>query len=232
MEYDEESIKLSLEKGAIVKLIGDSITAGGGSSDNNRIGEVIININGNEYRRQVGEKCWASLLKRHIEQKYPQSQVINNGCSDITSTHVKDHLLQLFNDYDDIVIIMIGANDRKQVDGMKNLYNNLIFIINRIKQTKKIIVLMSPNPSTAANQARPDRLYTLEDVNDVIRRVSEEKKIQFISNYDYINSYLAMSGRTIENLMIGKSEKLDGLHPSDEAHYLIFRNIVQSLFID
>lgn len=232
MEYDEESIKLSLEKGAIIKLLGDSITAGGGSSDNNRAGEVIININGNEFRRQIGEKCWASLLKRHIEEKYPQSQVINNGCSDITSTHVKDHLLQLINDTDDIVIIMIGANDRKQVDGMKSLYNNLIFIVKYIREMEKTIVLMSSNPSTAANEARPNRLYTLKDVNEIIRRVSEEEKLQFISNYDYINNYIAASGRTIENLMIGNSEKLDGLHPSDEVHYLIFKNIIQSLHID
>jgi lysophospholipase L1-like esterase len=232
MKYNIQTIKASLEKGAIIKLIGDSITAGGGSSDNNRRGEVFITIDGIEFRRQLGQKCWAALLARYIEKKFPKSCVINNGCSNITSTHLKEKLLSLYNNIDEIILIMIGTNDRKHVDGMTVLYNNLSYIVSHLEHENKTVVLMSPNPSTAKNQAYPNRLYTMDDVNRVIKKVAEEQKVQVICHYDYIYSYLMNSGSTIEDLMVGKSEKLDGLHPSDEAHYLIYKNIIQSLSLE
>lgn len=232
MENNAQIIKAMLEKGAVIKLIGDSITAGGGSSDNNRSGEIFITINGIEFKRQLGQKCWASLMTKYIEKKFPKSHVINNGCSNITSTHLKDNLLNLYSKTDDIILIMIGANDRKQVDGMTVLYNNLTYIVRYLKHENKVVILMSPNPSTAKNQAYPNRLYTMDDVNNVIKKVAQKEKVKFISHYDYINNYLMNSGCTIEDLMVGKSEKLDGLHPSDETHYLIYKNIIQSLPIE
>jgi lysophospholipase L1-like esterase len=232
MEYNIQTIKAILKKGASIKLIGDSITAGGGSSDNNRSGETFITIDGIEFKRQLGQKCWASLLGKHIEKEFPNSHVINNGCSNITSTHLKENLLKLYNDTDHIIIIMIGTNDRKQAEGMSALYNNLKYIVKYLKRANKVVILMSPNPSTAKNQAYPNRLYTMDNVNNVIKDVAEEEKVKFISHYDFIYSYLMNSGRTIEDLMVGESEKLDGLHPSDQAHYLIFKNIIQSLSIE
>ena len=124
---------------------------------------------------------------------------------------------------------MIGGNDRKQVDGMIALYSNLTYIVRKLKNENNIVILMSTNPSTPKNQAYPNRLYTMEDVNSVIKNVAKEEKIEFISHYDYINSYLMRSERSIEDLMIGKSEKLDGLHPSDEVHNLIYKNIIEKL---
>lgn len=102
--------------------MGDSITAGGGSSDNNRKRSYYKTLKVMSLDASDWGKCWASLLKRHIEENFPQSQVINNGCSDITSTHVKDHLLQLLNDADDRKAIMINSSRQKaskQVDGIK-----------------------------------------------------------------------------------------------------------------
>lgn len=232
MENHDRIIKEILEKGAIINLIGDSITAGAGSSDDSRSGEIFITIDGTDFKRQIGQKCWASLLAKHIQERFPKSHIINNGCSNITSTQLKDNLLSLCKKTHDIILIMIGANDRKQINGMTDLYNNLIYIVKHLKNENNEVILMSPNPSTPKNQAYPNRLYTMEDVNNVIKNVAKEEKVKFISNYDYIYRYLINSGRTIEDLMVGRSEKLDGLHPSDEAHYLIYRNIIQSLLME
>lgn len=229
MNHNAKTIKGILEKGAVINLIGDSITAGGGSSDNSRSGEIFITIDGIDFKRQMGQKCWASLLAKHIEERFPKSHVINNGCSNIKSTQLKDNLSSLCNKTNEIILIMIGANDRKQVEGMIALYNNLTYMVRHLKNENNAIILMSPNPSTPKNQAYPNRLYTMEDVNNVIKNVAKEEKVQFISHYDYIYRYLINSDRTIEDLMVGKSEKLDGLHPSDEVHYLIYKNIIQSL---
>lgn len=232
MEHHDRIIKGILEKGAIINLVGDSITAGGGSSDDSRSGEIFITIDGTDFKRQMGQKCWASRLAKHIQERFPKSHVTNSGCSNITSTQLKDNLLSLCNKTQDIILIMIGANDRKQINGMTDLYNNLIYIVKHLKNENNEVILMSPNPSTPKNQAYSNRLYTMEDVNNVIKNVAEEEKVQFISNYDYISMYLMNSSRTIEDLMVGKNEQLDGLHPPDEAHYLIYRNIIRSLSIE
>jgi len=130
---------------------------------------------------------------------------------------------------DDIIVILIGANDRKLYDGMSHLYENLIYIVQYLKREKKKIILMSPNPSTVQNESYPNRLYHMEDVNNVIARVAEEECVQFISHYNYIHNYLFFSDKTIDEIMLREVYRTDGLYPSDEVHQLIFRNLIQSL---
>lgn len=229
MQYNGESIIEMLEVGATIKLIGDSITAGGGSSDNNRSGEEIVTIDGITYLRQLGTKCWASLFKSYIEDKYPNSEVINNGCSGITSTEAREYLLTLYSSSDDIIIIMLGTNDRKQIEGMQILYDNLTYIVKYLKKENKKIILMSPNPSTVANDSYKNRLYHQEDVNNVIARVVENESVQFINHFNFMQNYLLYTGKTIDELMFSEHFKCDGLHPTDIVHNLIYRNLVQNL---
>lgn len=225
----KQGIISMLEKGAVIKLLGDSITAGGGSSDNDRSGEVFITIGENEYRRQLGNKCWASLFRDCIVDKFVNSTVVNDGCSGITSTDMKENIETFCKPTVDIFLIMIGTNDRKQYDGMANLYINLIYIVQYLKSKKKKIILMSPNPSTVENENYINRLYHMEDVNNVIARVAEEECVLFISHYNYIQNYLLFTNKTIDEIMLRDEYRTDGLHPSDEVHQLIFRNLVQSL---
>lgn len=83
------SILELLKNGATIKLIGDSITAGGGSSDNNRSEDIFLTIGDKEFRRQLEQKCWASLFANYISDKFPKCKIINDGCSDITSADLK-----------------------------------------------------------------------------------------------------------------------------------------------
>lgn len=229
MSHINQSILDMLKNGATVKLIGDSITAGCGSSDNNPSGETFMTMGTKKFNRQLGNKCWASLFSCYIRNKFPKSFTINNGCSNINSTHVRENLTKFYNSKDDIIIIMIGTNDRKQVNGMGLLFDNLTYIVQYLKNQNKKIILMSPNPSTVENESYPNRFYHMKDVNNEIRRVANDEDIQFISHYNYINNYLFCTGKTIESLMIGTNYKLDGLHPPDKVHYLIYKNLIENL---
>ena len=51
-----------LQSGIQVKIIGDSIAAGCGSSDDDRSGPVILTVGGRDHKEQLGKKCWASLV--------------------------------------------------------------------------------------------------------------------------------------------------------------------------
>ena len=48
----------AIRNGCNVKLLGDSLTAGSGSSDSDLSGRVIYH----PFRRQRGKRCWASCL--------------------------------------------------------------------------------------------------------------------------------------------------------------------------
>ena len=227
MFYDDIK-RGDMENNIVIRLIGDSITAGAGSLDDNRNGEVIINIDGICYKRQLGEKCWASLFKKYINERFKYSKVINNGCSGINSSQVKDNLNKLYDMNDNIIILMIGANDRKVNNGMKILHSNLISIVENLLEKDKKIILMTPNPVTAQDDNYDNRLYKMNEVVNVIREVSKYKGIKCIDNYEYINMYLKNRGQTIEELM--NLENGDGLHPTDTIHKLIFKNIIRNYF--
>ena len=75
-----DAISGAIRRGCNVKLLGDSLTAGSGSSDSDLSGRVIYP----PFRRQRGRRCWASLLRDHLAGKYSCS-VDSVGCYGITS---------------------------------------------------------------------------------------------------------------------------------------------------
>ena len=70
-----DAISGAIRRGCNVKLLGDSLTAGSGSSDSDLSGRVIYP----PFRRQRGRRCWASLLRDHLTGKYGCS-VDSVGC--------------------------------------------------------------------------------------------------------------------------------------------------------
>ncbi|MEG1871045.1 MAG: SGNH/GDSL hydrolase family protein [Peptostreptococcaceae bacterium] len=216
-------------KGASIKIIGDSIAAGAGTSDSIKTDEVILQIGEQVFLRRSSTKSWSYLFTSYIADKFPGSKVINNGCGGITSTQVRDNLSALYSEEDDIIIVMLGSNDRKQQNGMEILFNNLTFMVRFFKEKNKKVILMSSNPSTVSNELYPNRLYHKEDVNNVIACVADNEEVLFISHYNYIQDYLLLTEKTIDEIMTEKNCMNDGLHPTDTVHYLMFRNIIQSL---
>lgn len=65
-----------LQSGIQVKIIGDSIAAGCGSSDDDRSGPVILTVGGRDHKEQLGKKCWASLFGAYVRGLYPASRVV------------------------------------------------------------------------------------------------------------------------------------------------------------
>jgi len=229
MYEKNKGILSMLRRGATIKIIGDSIAAGAGSSDSTKTEEIILQTEENVFRRRNGSKSWSALFEAYIVEKFPNNVVINNGCGGITSTQVRENLVKLYSEDDDIIIIMLGTNDRKQQNGMNILFENLSYIVRHLKEKNKSVILMTPNPSTNTNELYPNRLYHMEDVNNVIACVAENEEVTFISNFNYIQEYLLCRGETIDEIMTEENCQSDGIHPTDKVHYLIFRNLIQSL---
>ena len=110
-----------IRNGCNIKLLGDSLTAGSGSSDSDLSGRVIYP----PFRRQRGKRCWASLLGAHLSARYGCS-VDNVGCYGTTSGELMEHLDTLYQPATDrVVFCMIGANDKKLENGLEQLRSNL-----------------------------------------------------------------------------------------------------------
>lgn len=218
----------AIRNGCNVKLLGDSLTAGSGSSDSDLSGRVIYP----PFRRQRGKRCWASLLSAHLSARYGCS-VDNVGCYGTTSDELMEHLDTLYQPITDrVVFCMIGANDKKQEDGLEHLESNLRTLCAKICSDGNWVVLMTPNPATAANDAKPNRIYTQAQVAEVIRRVARELdgQVLFIDHFADMMADCRGRGLTLEDyLEVGVGPENDGLHPGDQVYRFYFETICQTL---
>ena len=225
----EQNISECIRSGCTVKLLGDSLTIGSGSSDSDLNGTVIYP----PFRRQKGSRCWASLLSAHLSQY--GCKVDNVGCYGTTSDEMIEHLDRLYKPEEDAVVFcMIGANDKKVPNGMEHLRNNLETICAKVIGDGNALILMTPNPATPTNDAKPNRLYSQADVADTIRAVAAQHRdtVAFIDHFAAMTADCAQSGLTMdEYLQVGAGPENDGLHPGDRVYRFYFDYICQTLHI-
>lgn len=212
-----------IRSGCHIKLLGDSLTIGTGSSDDDQSGPLIYP----PFYRQKGTRCWASLLQKHVARY--NCTVDNMGCYGTTSTDLIEHLNQLYDPKkDQLVICMIGSNDRKMADGMVQLRHNLTALCEKVLADGNKLVLMTPNPATAANDAKPSRIYPQSKVVETIRAVAKDyaDRVLLIDNYLTMEAECRLRGCAIEEfLQVGVGADNDGLHPGDDANYFYFEHI-------
>ena len=221
-------IARAIRGGCNVKLLGDSLTAGSGSSDSDLSGRVIYP----PFRRQRGKRCWASLLSAHLSSQYGCS-VDNVGCYGTTSGELLEHLDTLYQPITDrVVFCMIGSNDKKLEHGLELLQANLQTLCGKILSDGNLLVLMTPNPATAANDAKPNRFYTQAQVAEVIRRVARQLEGQalFVDHFAAMTEDCQRRGLPLEDyLEVGAGPENDGLHPGDQVYRFYFETICQAL---
>ena len=207
---------------------GDSLTAGSGSSDSDLSGRVIYP----PFRRQRGRRCWASLLRDHLAGKYSCS-VDSVGCYGITSGEMMEHLDTLYHPATDrVVFCMIGANNKKQPDGMEQLAKDLDNLCQKVTADGNLLILMTPNPVTAANDAKENRFFPQSEVASVIRAAAQRWAAQvfFIDHFARMQADCQQQGRTMEEyLQVGAGPENDGQHPGDQVYRFYFESICQAL---
>lgn len=215
-----------IKDGCTIKLLGDSLTIGSGSSDSDLTGAVIYH----PFYRQKGRLCWASLLTEHLIQY--GCTVDNMGCYGTTSDEMMEHWDVLYQPTDTLVFCMIGANDKKVVQGMEHLERNLRTVCDRILSDGNHLILMTPNPATATNDAKANRLYPQAAVAQVIRRVWADyaDRVLIIDNHAAMEAECVRRGITMDEfLQVGAGPENDGLHPGDEAYRFYFSHICREL---
>lgn len=212
-----------IRSGCHIKLLGDSLTIGVGSSDDDRTGVLIYP----PFHRQKGQRCWASLLQKHVERYH--CTVDNVGCYGAASNDLMDHLELLYHpEEDQLVFCMIGSNDKKIEGGMDQLKHNLSALCNKVLSDGNKLVLMTPNPATTANDAKPTRIYPQSKVVETIRNVAKDyaDRVLLIDHNLTMEAECRLRGCTMEEfLQVGYGPDNDGLHPGDDAYYFYFEHI-------
>lgn len=211
------------DKHTTIKLIGDSITHGMGGEGYQEDGEVIGTFFGREYKRNIHGYCWANLFKEYMEEKF-NCEVINNGVSGVSSSVLNQSFDTLVSNTDDIIICMIGTNDRNNETSL-TLEANLKEIYRKCKNAGKGIIFMASIPSSVANDAEEGRVFKMEDINHTIAKVCNSLGVEFINIYQDFLDYCFYTNTSVDSLLA------DGLHPNNKGYLIMYKIICRNLGI-
>ncbi|MDD7316765.1 MAG: SGNH/GDSL hydrolase family protein [Bacillales bacterium] len=184
-----------------INLVGDSITYGLGSTDRNT-------------------KSWAGLLKNYLESIY-NCIIINSGAAGISSMVVTQNLSNYIHDDDDIVLCMLGTNNRNNETFYNSLYNDYTIIKNYcLDRNIKFIPLVSIPASITDEETRYKHM---DDINHIMESWCLDNKYELINLYEEFYKYCGYDNDVLNSLLD------DGLHPNDNGYYIIFRIICEHL---
>lgn len=124
----------------------------------------------------------------------------------------------VFENDDKYIFMQLGTNDRliangviKGVSGFKHYYQNLVDAI----KVNKDVILMCANP--VSNENPNTYSFNMQDVKNTVRNLAQKEELDFIDNYSVFGDVSISSYTT------------DGIHPNDDGHEVIFRNIVNAI---
>lgn len=209
-----------------IKLIGDSITQGVGGTGFEENGDVIVE----DWRRNPNGYCWANLFKSYIESKY-NATVINNGMKGITSHQIIYYWDDIVDPDDDIIICMIGANDRTTNDtenvtySKEELYNRLNTILGKAKNNGSEIIFMVSPLCKISNETQEGIKFHMEDVQAVVNKFCIENNLEYISLFNDSVRFFSETSESMDDYYS------DGVHPNDKLYLLMYTWISERLGI-
>ncbi len=198
---DISNILYSTTKTIKIKLIGDSITYGQCSTDR-------------------ANKSWGGLLKNYLENNF-NCAVVNSGISGINSSYIRDHISELISNVDDIVICMIGTNNRNNETAYNSLYGDLIYIEQYCTSRGIKFIPMASIPANLTDEAT--RYKHMNNINYIISSWAKENSYELINLYEEFYKYCDYDNSKLDSLLY------DGLHPNDNGYYIIFRIVCEHL---
>jgi len=213
-----------------INIIGDRIAAGAGSTGAYKTEQLVFEDT-KQFFRRVAPNSWWGLLEAYLKKKNSTLTVTNNGCGGAYSYQIKNHLEDIISEEDDIVFILMGLNDRKRKDGMNELKENSEKILDELISRRKMVVVLTPNPSVHSNEYYENRLYHTDEVVEILRKAAKNKCVRLIDLYQYILDYLNDHNQKIDDVIFNPDGVGDGLHPGDFVQKLMFEKIIKELGI-
>ena len=201
-----------------IKLIGDSITHGRGGTGFAEDGTAILTWSGTTFYHNTNGYCWANLFKSYMESKF-NCIVTNNGVRGLNSNYLLQYIGNLISADDDIVICMIGTNDREATPAA-TAYQRYQKIYEYCYVRGIDIIFVCAPPVAASKET-----YTrhMEDINNLYNLLAEYTGYDYISVFNKFNSYCRTKGVALSTLLS------DGLHPNDSGYLLMYQIILEEM---
>lgn len=224
-----------------IKLLGDSITHGVGSTGFNGATAttepqsydftVILNGSTTYVTRSTGENSWAAKFETYMYEKYG-SNVTNNGVSGGNAKMIIDSWETLVAESDDLIICMIGTNDRMQYNDakLKETFRMQIETIQHKADLMGIpILFMSvvPVPVYYETHTVDGVEHTLtmhaEDIENIVHLVSKAEHHGYVSMFTGILNYAEYRNIDFTTLLS------DNLHPNDNGYKVMYDILMESI---
>ena len=224
--YSDLSQKLINQEVFSIKLIGDSITAGMGVQGHfiPKDGRIIFNDGKGQVYREATHttEAWANRLREYMKNpKFGTIDVINAGISGKSAAWTLKNSDQLMKQNEDVVVVMIGTNDRID-SSLKEYEANIRELLKIVDVRSEYMIVMSPPPS--ANETYAYR-FSAQSIDNVLKRISKENGYTFISHFDAINKYLANNPKVAyEDLMETRSP-----HPTAAGYKVMWQEMMEKL---
>lgn len=204
-----------------IKLVGDGITAGFGHSAYSSPdgGRIVFSNSGQTFREPGFEfDSWANQLRQYVSApEFGEIDLVNAGIIDKTADWALRNIDFLLAEQEDVVFIMIGTDDRiySTIDKYESDMRQLLAIAD---ERSEHLVVMSPPPSK--EDIFPYN-FTMEQVDEVLKKISEEESYTFISHYDAMQQHLADN----ESLMYEDLMQTAGANPVDGGYALMWETM-------
>lgn len=229
-----------------IKLLGDSITQGSGST-----GYVEWNDGTNTYRgngpdypnkwegyvdgdylghsgtlywyESTSGAGWGQLIKAYYEDKFNVS-VKDYGMGGAKVSDILSRLSTLVSPDDDIITLMIGTNDRR-AESLSEFCSTLDNLISRLLSMEKEVILISPSPLSVSAEANSTYFHA-EDINNALSYMAYKYSLKFISVFDELLKYAEYRDINVDTFL-----NSDGVHPNDTGYAQMFKIISRGLGI-
>ncbi len=225
------------DKPVRIKLLGDSITHGHSGTGFCTDGDQIIP----GVHRNPNGYCWANLLRDYLQSRY-NCQVINNGICGINTQFIIDRFDELVDPEDDIILCMIGTNDRRQYEAggpkrprdvrRQEIYANYLALEKKLREAGKPTVFMVSIPAEGIFEVEESimedggkywQVVHMDDIHDLYVKASVERNFPLIDLFNLVRQYCWENNVALSELV------KDGCHPNDRGYELMFRLILDEL---
>lgn len=227
-----------------IKLIGDSVSAGAQCQGYNvpANGRVILtnsrfNEGGTGYAREAGTDwntfpSWANLFRKYIKTNYPNIDFFNAAITGLALEEVmNDYLAQIVKDDEDVVFIMLGLNDR--AESLELYETRMRQFLDYVKSRSNLIILMSPPPTTSeyvdnepSKGLIEDRFFGSREIDNTLRKLSEEYNFPFVSHFISSSDYLSKTGKPFKG---DDGINQDNTHPNTLGYKVMWQTIQNQL---
>lgn len=176
-----------------------------------------------------GMRPYSEIFAERIrwEMQRPNDVIINTAISGHTTQNIiNDFGIRVPRFNPKVVVLMIGTNDAAQDRNItiENFGNNLIELIDRIREIGAIPIVMSPNIIIVDKSPERSRLYLYEEK---MGQIVKTKNVIYVNNWNIWSTELQQKypGEVFKKLMN------DPLHPNGYGHQEIAMALFKELSI-